>query len=239
MHNNYTYGEIIYILKGEYDKYRYLLEELKKTIKVDDCDSYDFRSISLDNSNTNNLKLIVKKSLNPILGLLKNTNNCYAQYNIIKNNNQYELLYDISTLEEYKPKISIIDSKKFNDYLEILLSSKLINLKGINKVIDDSHNLYLSYDYLKMKTSSSYISWSGTHNCMKYLQERKDNNINKILSYEIPFEVIPNEWLELFQIYKEKMNNPIDFILEGNNHKKGQLYIESTSPNGVVNLLKK
>ena len=74
---------------------------------------------------------------------------------------------------------------------------------------------------------------------MRYLQGSKDNNINNILSYEIPFEVIPNEWLELFQIYKEKMNNPIDFILEGNNHKKGQLYIESTSPNGVVKLLKK
>ena len=35
------------------------------------------------------------------------------------------------------------------------------------------------------------------------------------------------------------MNNHIDFILEGNNRKKGQLFLKSTSPNGVVKLLKK
>ena len=48
MQNNYTYGEMIYILKGEYDKYRYLFKELKKLIEIDDFTNYDFRSISLD-----------------------------------------------------------------------------------------------------------------------------------------------------------------------------------------------
>ena len=239
MQNNYTYGEMIYILKGEYDKYRYLLEELKRSIKVEDSSNYDFRSVLLDNENTNTLKLIVKKTLNPIVGLLKNTNNQYAQYSIERDNDHYMLSYDRSITEEYRPNSTIIDFKKFNEYLDILLSSRLFNLSSIEEKLDDDHDLYLSCDYLRMKTPSSYISWNGAHNCIKYEQRKKDNSINEILSYQIPIEQIPDEWLELFQIYKEKMNNQIDFILEGNNRKKGQLFLKSTSPNGVVKLLKK
>ena len=60
-----------------------------------------------------------------------------------------------------------------------------MNLKGTKKGIDVNHDLYLFYDYLRMKTPSSYISWNGAHNCIKYEQRKKDNSINEILSYQI------------------------------------------------------
>ena len=239
MQNNYTYGEIIYILKGEYDKYRYLFKELKKLIEIDDFTNYDFRSISLDNETADPLTLIVKKSLNPSKRIRKKSNSYYAQFNILNKNGYYEFSEVKSIIKEYRPNLNIVDWKTVNKYLDILLSSRLLNLSSIEEKIDDNHDLYLSYDYLRMKTPSSYISWNGAHNCIKYEQRKKDNSINEILSYQIPIEQIPDEWLELFQIYREKMNNQIDFILEGNNRKKGQLFVKSTSPNGVVKLLKK
>ncbi len=234
MQNNYTYGEIIYILNEEYSKYKYLLEELKKSIKVDECDNFDFRSVSLDKENLSRIKLIIKKYKKPIIGIIKKKNVYYAQYSIVKINNHYMLKPNTSIPEDYQPNITIIDDEKFNQYLDFLLSSRLVNLKSINKEIDANHDLYISYDYSKMSTPSSYVSWSGINNYMKY-----KNSIEGILSYQIPSELIPNEWSVLLQKYREKIENPINFILEGNIHKTGQLVIESTYPTGKVKLLTK
>ena len=85
-----------------------------------------------------------------------------------------------------------------------------------------------------MSTPSSYVPWSGINNYMKY-----KNSIEGILSYQIPIELIPDEWSVLLQKYREKIENPINFILEGNIHKTGQLVIESTYPTGKVKLLTK
>ena len=122
MQNNYTYGEIIYILNEEYSKYRYLLEELKKSIKVDECDNFGFRSVSLDKENLSRIKLIIKKYKKPIIGLIKKKNVYYAQYSIVKTNNHYMLKPNTSIPEDYQPNITIIDDEKSNQYLDFLLS---------------------------------------------------------------------------------------------------------------------
>lgn len=258
MKKYYTLGEIILVLRKEYNECKEILDKLNEYINVQSgYDNYYFNGILASQYNPDNIsrvRLYVEKEYPEILKKLRSrshkfyTQFIYTAYFDIerKNNGLYGVNYfDIPTLtnkEKYIPNIEIINQEEFSNLIEELFSTDLMQVKNRYFHINND-NINLSFDNAFIDTSlgnNSSISWKGSTDEFKYSTKYVSPYlIEDILSLEIPSDKISFDWLQLLEKHENDFNNEIVFKVDSTIHsKKGILKVADTD-NNAIKLVKK
>ena len=257
MKKYYKFGEILLVLREEYNSYKYILKQLNNCLNVKDKNVCTYFSGNLADEDLNReLMLVVEKKYFDILKKIQYIkNDWYSQY-LYKaffvaekdNDGLYELAYDnIKTPvdeRKYIPKVEIIDQNKFSNLTHKLLSTDLMQLQH-GYFRNNQDNISLDFDDAYINTTigdGSLITWNGMYDNFEYLVTRHNSPalIEEILSLEMPANKIAPDWLKLLEKHENDFAKDIVFNVDINaQSKKGILYISNIEDNRVVRLLKK
>ncbi len=261
MKKNYQFGEIMLILREEYNNCKYLLEELKKYVFIEgNYKKGYFNGTLKDNFDKNNPKnpqiwLYVEKRYSEILKRI----NCLkyswyskylytAIYNVIKNPIGYCLKYDnqLTVIDEkkYIPHVEIIDEQMFSQIINQLFNTELMQLeRGDFEINFEKINL----DFSQVNITStlglkSIISWNGVDDTINYdvCKDFSSYLLEWILSLEIPASELSSSWIKLLEKYENHFAKQLYFSVDSSvQMKKGKLKIIDTIDKSYVKLLKK
>lgn len=259
MKKYYKYGEMMLILREEYQKCKNVIEELNKCVVVDgNPKNVHFKGLLQENKENNIIRLHVEKEYSTILkkiGYLKY--NWYCQYlymayfNVVKENEGYNIRYDNSSTlvdgKKYFPKVEILDSKKFSELIDELFSLDLMNMEVGNFRINHDRIL-LDFGFAHINTYLGYdssVTWKGYDDIIKYSVNKYycPALLEDIFSLEIPADKISSDWLKLFEKYECNFDKEILFDVDIDaQSKKGILQvseIRNKNEKNIVKLLRK
>ena len=260
----YTCGEMLLALREEYGEYKYLLEELKKYVDIDEkSKEYYFTGMLADDNRPKGLddkriRLFVEKKYNDILKKIQSLKyNNYSSYlyrawfDVEKNEEglcelKYDDMFTPVDSKKYKPYAQIVDQEKFSEIIDELLSCDLMKVKsGCFKNNHDS--ICLEFDQGFISTSlgdESFIWWNGNDDTFNYSITKHNSPmlIEDILFLEIPSYKISPDWLSLLEKHEKTYDRELLFDVDIDaRSKKGNLKLselQKRENNMVARLMK-
>lgn len=259
MRKYYSFGELLLVLREEYNECRNLLEELNNNVVVNpDCKHYfsgvlshsDRKDSLLDRKirlYTEKKKLTIVKKLQRLrydwyAGFLYS-----ADFNVEKEENglyglKYDNIFTPVDGRKYMPGVEIKDPKAFSEVMEELLSKDLLNTKAGNFDFNDD-GIYLGFDngFITSKLGfESMIYWNGVEDKYNYsiAIDNSPSLIEDIFMLEIPADKISPDWLKLLEKHSDMFEKETMFNVDVKaQSKKGTLKISEIDKEGHINLV--
>ncbi len=221
---SYTFSEIVFGLRKEYQKNQKLLEELKKYIIVEGKDNNDyvlktniFRNVKLISLEINNKQSKLMKIIEYLsfeyLGII-NENFYEPRYITKKDDNKYTFIKDNTVISNKNYNIEITDNNAFNDIANNILQSKIINNSYIElnpfQSIDINSNeisIYGRFDAINSKAFPT-IQYNPTNDTIISLlyQNMPLTIIEKFFNTKIPKYLIEDEYRKIIDNNLENKN---------------------------------
>lgn len=252
MKKYYKFGEMLLVLRAEYNSLKNILNQLNHCISIEDESAhFHFSGLLLDEDYNREIRLIVEKKYLEILKEIRYRlyglygQFLYRAYFVAEKqpNGLYGLNYD-SLVKKYNPKVEIIDQNKFSELIDELLSSDLMQLKG--EYCRNNHDsILLNFEWALIKTllgDKSSISWDGIHDTFEYSITRHNCPmlIGEILSLEMPADKISPDWLKLLEKHENDFDEDLLFRVDVDvQSKHGVLQISDIENNKIVKMIKK
>lgn len=261
MKKEYTYGEMLLVLRNEYKKCRKILTELNKCVSIQQAEGFYFDATLTDDYQKaytidRRIVLIAEKEYPEILKKFKHLKYGYDSnylYTSVfdaekQENDLYKLKYDnhFTSVEgkKYIPNVFVRNEKEFSKLVEQLFATDLMNLNHVY-ISNNNNSIVLDFSsgYIHSNLGeNSYIIWNGITNTFEYeiYKNQSPEMIGNILSLSCTADSLSPEWLQLLEKYeKTKLANP-SFNVDSNiKSKKGKLKVKSINDEGVTNLVLK
>ncbi len=236
---SYTFSEIVFGLREEYQKNQKLLEELKKYIIVEGKDNNDYvlktkllKKIKLINLEINNkqskLMKIIEYILFEYLDIIRE-NNYEPCYITKKDDNKYTFIKDNTVISNKKYNIEITDNKTFTDIADTILQSKIINNSHIElnpfQSIDINSNEICMYGRFDAINSNAFPT-------IKY--NPTSDTIIALLYYNVPITII--EKFFNTTIPKNLIADDYRKIIDNNLENKNIKEIKTNNKNSELNI---
>ena len=236
---SYTFSEIVFGLREEYQKNQKLLEELKKYIIVEGKNNDDYvlkteilrkiKLISLEiNNKQSKLMKIIEYLSFKYLGII-NDNYYEPCYITKKDDNKYTFIKDNTVISNKNYNIEITDNNAFNDTADKILQSKIINNSHIElnpfQRIDINSNEISMYGRFDAINSKAFPTIKYNPNSDTIIALLYDNIpitiIEEFFNTKIPKNLIADDYRKI-----------IDNNLENKNIKE----INTTDKNSELNI---